>query len=59
MRPARREPQTIRLIFFSDENMKYNTFIVTIKYTHEIHSILIGCTNWYTHATEFFTQPHR
>jgi len=34
--------------FFSNENMKYNIFIVAIKFTHEIHSILIGC-HWYTH----------
>ena len=58
MHPARREPPTIGRIFFSDENMKYNIFIVAIKYTHEIHSILIGC-HWNAHATEFFIQPHR
>lgn len=48
---------TIGRIFFSDENMKYNIFIVAIKYTHETHSILIGCHR-YTHATKFCTQPN-
>lgn len=57
MRRARREPRPIGRIFFSDENMKYNIFIVAIKYTHEIHSSLIGC-HWYTHATEFSTKPN-
>jgi len=58
MHPARREPpRPLDVFFFSDENMKYNIFIVAIKYTHEIHSILIGC-HWNAHATEFFVQPN-